>query len=731
MLQEDYAEEIQKILELIRKNLFLDAKSHIELLLNKYPNDFFLENIYGNIFLNLKDYDNAILRFKKSIHINENFSTGFYNLAICYLKKNIKIEVEKNLLQAIKKNHEYLEAYFELARFYRNEKRFDEAITNYEFAININPLRSELYVGAGLVYLELNDFIKAEKYFKEAIIVNKGDFYAFFNLGILYFKNNKFQEALNFINQSILLNKNNFEGYNYIGKIFGVLNNYKLAKLNFEKAIIINPNFDVAIKNLIDLTYNFEEYEECNSIICKYISRTIDPEFLSFLYTARGRIFFSLLEFEKGVKDFDMAISLKSNKFSLKNYLFFSQYLEDFSRKKYFKLTDLLEQNIKKEKNINNKILFDKLKNNNEKKIKIGFISSDFRNHAISYQIKNVLKELSSSNEIDIFIYNDSIIQDEITFDIKKNIRNWVDIFNFDDSQVFETIVKNKLDILFDLSGHSASSRYLVLELRAAPIQISWCGFLESSGLSNIDYILADPYVIKEKEETNYREKIIRMPYCWSTLDTSLINIDVNTTAAKKNNYVTFGCFANPLKINKNILTLWSRILKETKNSKLLLKYKSYRNKLIKNKILDFFFQNNINENRIIIEESNSRYETLKSYNRTDIILDTFPCGGMTTNFEAAWMCNPILTKIGNSFLSNTCQSININLSMDDWIAIDNNDYVEKAIYFSKDISNLEKIKNNLITKNQKNNIFNSKLFAEDFIFLLKKLHLEIKNNNL
>ena len=103
MIQEDSSEEIKKILGLLRQNLFLDAKDQIELLLKKDPNNFFLENLYGNIFLNSKDYDNAILRFKKSININENFSTGYYNLAICYLKKDIKTEVEKNLIQAIKK----------------------------------------------------------------------------------------------------------------------------------------------------------------------------------------------------------------------------------------------------------------------------------------------------------------------------------------------------------------------------------------------------------------------------------------------------------------------------------------------------------------------------------------------------------------------------------------------------------------------------------------------------
>lgn len=420
MIQEDLSEEIKKILELLRQNLFSDAKNQIELSLNKYPNNFFLENLYGNIYLNLKDYDNAIFRFKKSININENFSTGYYNLAICYLKKDIKTEVEKNLIQAIKKNQEYLEAYFELARFYRSEKRFNDAIINYELAININPLRSELYVGKGLVYLELNDPTKAERYFKEAIIVNKQDFYAFFNLGVLYFNNNNLQEALNYIKQSISLNNNNFEGYNYIGKIFGTLKNYKLAKLNFEKALVINPNFDVGIKNLVDLTYNFEDYEECNSIIHKYINQTSDPELLSFLYTARGQISFSLLEFEKGVKDFDKAISIRPNEFSLKSYLFFSQYLENFSKKKYFELADLLELNVKKIKNINKKILSAELRNNSEKKIRIGFISSDFRNHAISFQIKNVIKELGNINELDIYIYNDSIIQDEITIEIKK-----------------------------------------------------------------------------------------------------------------------------------------------------------------------------------------------------------------------------------------------------------------------------------------------------------------------
>jgi len=280
---------------------------------------------------------------------------------------------------------------------------------------------------------------------------------------------------------------------------------------------------------------------------------------------------------------------------------------------------------------------------------------------------------------------------------------------------VINLVGKDSVDILFDLSGHTAKNRLSIFVNKAAPVQVTWCGYNASTGLKEIDYIIVDPYVVPLTDQKYFTEKIFQLPntfQCISINDD--IKIDHSSYQNKKD--ITFGSFNNLSKINDNVIEVWSEILKKVQNSKLFLKAKQLDNLIIVENIKKKFQKKGISADKIITEgPSKTRKEMLKKYNQIDIALDPFPYSGITTSLEANWMGVPLLTKKGNNFYSRIGTSINKNLNMEDWIANDEKDYILKAISKASDLKKLFQIKRELRNNFLKSPLSNTKQYAKHF----------------
>jgi predicted O-linked N-acetylglucosamine transferase (SPINDLY family) len=252
---------------------------------------------------------------------------------------------------------------------------------------------------------------------------------------------------------------------------------------------------------------------------------------------------------------------------------------------------------------------------------------------------------------------------------------------------------------------------------------MTWCGYLQSSGLNEIDYIIADNFTIPENFKNLYSEKIIRLPNTWSNLSLSKIdNLPSQITPAVKNKYVTFGSFNHSKKINTKVIKTWSSILNSLPNSKLIIQLGSgsYDKRFIY-EFKNSFFKYGVQDNQLIINTLRvDRKQLLDLYNKIDISLDTFPYSGGTTSLESIAMCVPIVTLCGSLFLSRTGYSVNMNSGLSNWCCKDEEEYIKKAIYFSRDIEKLNYIRLNLYNNRQNNPIFNSKIFAQNFISALE-----------
>jgi protein O-GlcNAc transferase len=339
-----------------------------------------------------------------------------------------------------------------------------------------------------------------------------------------------------------------------------------------------------------------------------------------------------------------------------------------------------------------------------------------------------VVKNLSVNKDFELYAYFNNEEEDLITKAFKPLFKSWKIVKHLSDPILTETIRSDKIEILVDLSGYTNGNRIRVLFNKASPIQVSWCGYLASTGMKQIDYIIADKNVILENEEGKYSEKVYKLGKIWTVLRKDHnISPDI-TIPAIKNNYITFGSFNNIKKINKKVIKIWSEILCSVPNSKLHLISERFNELDFIKYFKRLFFNHGVDYNNLIFEPTKNRVDFLNKYNSIDIALDPFPYAGGTTTLESYWMCVPVLTKTGNYFLSKTSESINQSIGMQEWICANESDYIKKAINFSKDFNSLQKTRDYLIKNRENFIIFNSEDLANELSKAFKDM-ISIYNN--
>jgi predicted O-linked N-acetylglucosamine transferase (SPINDLY family) len=271
------------------------------------------------------------------------------------------------------------------------------------------------------------------------------------------------------------------------------------------------------------------------------------------------------------------------------------------------------------------------------------------------------------------------------------------------------------IDILIDLSGHTAYNRLPVFAWKPAPVQVSWLGYFATTGVAAIDYFVADPWTLPESEEINFTEKVWRLPetrLCFTPPDAA---VAVSTLPALVNGYVTFGCFNNLSKMNDKVVAVWARVMEAVPGSRLFLKARQLTEASVRQSIAERFAAHGIDEGRLILEDYVPRENYLAAYQRVDLALDPFPYTGGTTTAEALWMAVPVLTLAGERFISRQGVGLLMNAGLSDWVASDPDDYVARALAHASDLPRLSALRGNLRAQVLASPVYDAARFAKHF----------------
>jgi len=367
--------------------------------------------------------------------------------------------------------------------------------------------------------------------------------------------------------------------------------------------------------------------------------------------------------------------------------------------------------------------------NVDKNKIKIGFLSPDFnKSHSITYFIKNLIKDLKQTK---FETHGLSLVKtnehDETTDNFKVLFDKWSDLGEKTDQETIDTIQNLNIDVLIDLAGLWSYNKIGIFNTRICPLQISWLGFNNSTGMEEVDFILADVNTVKG-EEKYYGPKIYKFPRIWNSHCGFKIKRYLSELPYKKNGHITFGSLNNFMKINEEVLDVWINILKNVKNSKIILKSSLY---VCEDVIRKKFEKEGLKDSIQILKKTrrNEFLSHINVYDKIDICLDTFPFNGVTTTIEALWKNVPVLTKAGYNFNSRCGESILKSATLEKLIATSNEDYIKKAVYYANNIDELEKVRKNLYDNIEKSAIFDTKQFTKDFCIAVDKMFTVVNNN--
>jgi len=356
-----------------------------------------------------------------------------------------------------------------------------------------------------------------------------------------------------------------------------------------------------------------------------------------------------------------------------------------------------------------------------ERPLRIGYVSGDFGRHPVGFLLRDVVRS-HDRNQFYIHCYSMMRQDDEITIAIREHSDSWIDALLTSDDDLTEQIRQDRIDILVDLSGHTAYNRLPTFAAKPAPIQATWIGYFHSTGLDSIDYFITDPYTSPKGCGQLYSEIPVHLPhsrFCYSAPEYAP---DVAPVPALAKGFITFGSFNRLEKLVDPVVAAWTAILKAVPDSRLVLKAGSLDNKDVSDCLRSRFNRCGLENDRLELRGPSSHPDMLAQYGEIDIALDSFPFNGGMTTLEALWMGVPVVTIAGNGVVSRQSYSALANVGLLELAFPDIDAYIQGTVSLALDLPRLVKLREVLRPRMSASPIRQPGQFTRDLEFLFRRM---------
>jgi len=593
------------------------------------------------------------------------------------------IAAEKSFIDSLKLAPNRLSTLTNLIATLLKLNKFTEANYYLEHSLNLYPNDEVLHLNQGLFNLKQRKLNYAITSFDTAIRINPRYAEAFNNKGFICDRLNELSQALQCFTSAIEIDENYIEAYYNRGNLYLKIRKYELAMHDFEKCIVINPNYEDLIAS----------YLATKMQICDWDG--VDK----FLEIIKNNI----IKYKAITSPFRILSIVDSPELHKEAAIIYA------------------ESEIPEDNSLGNFILPAR-----NKKIKVGYYSADFHNHATSYLMVEIF-ELHDKNNFEIVAFSfGPNTNDTMRIRVSNSFDHFYDVSNMSDYEIAKFSRNIGIDIAVDLKGYTEGQRAGIFAKKCAPIQINYLGYPGTMGSDLYDYIIADKKIIPENQIKNYIEKIVFLPDSYQPNDSKKV-ISARKFSKKElglpENSFVYCCFNNTYKILPEIFNIWMKILLDVPNSVLWLINDNHISvdNLRKNAI-----KKNINPERLIFADRIPLDEHLARHKFADLFLDTFPYNAHTTTSDALWACLPVLTISGKSFASRVSASLLTTSGLNNFVTTSYVEYEEKAINLASNQRTLSEARKTL--SNQLDNpLFDSKLYTIN----LEKGYYEIYNNYL
>ncbi|HTN93101.1 MAG TPA: tetratricopeptide repeat protein [Gallionella sp.] len=345
-------------------------------------------------------------------------------------------------------------------------------------------------------------------------------------------------------------------------------------------------------------------------------------------------------------------------------------------------------------------------------RLRVGMVSGDLRQHPVGYFLESLLANFDP-DRIELIAYPTVMKVDSLTSRIKPYFAAWKPLFNMSDADAARLIHADGVHVLLDLSGHTGHNRLPVFAWKPAPVQAGWLGYFATTGVKEMDYVLADAVSVTDAQRGQFTETVRYLDtlICLTPPD---VGLSVAALPALNNGFVTFGCFQRLDKIGDSVMSAWAHIFSVLPSARLRLQCQQFGSPEVRRQFMQRLQQFDIVPSRVTMHGAMPREAYLSAHSEVDIILDTFPYTGATTTCEALWMGVPTVSLAGDTFLARVGASVLSSAGLEEWIAVNEQEYISKAVSLAGDIPKLAALRAGLREHVLASPVFDAPRFARN-----------------
>jgi protein O-GlcNAc transferase len=674
-----------------RSNNYSFAKQILEKVIKADSNNSKANELLAYIYGNSGEIDASFELLIVACNQNNCSPEALYYLGSMQLKRSLFAEAIKTLKKSILKGGEFYEALHDLATAQASIGDLTSSLDNYHKCLMFGEKSYELFYNIARTFDELKRYDEAIAYYDRALSLKPDYAEACFNKGVTLNELKRYAEAITQYNKVISLKPDYAEAWSNKGRILNELKRYDEAIDHFEKAISLKPNIDWTYGSLIHAKMK----------ICDW------SDFLNSLEI----VFQKVMAKERVVSPFVLLALNDDAQLHKKSSEIYVQSKYPF-----------------------NPVLGPSLKLSRNEKIRVGYFSADFRNHAVSI-LTAELFELHDKNRFKTIAFSSGADdKSPMRLRLSKTFNQFIDVSGMSDLEIAKLSRELRVDIAVDLGGYTANNRTGVFAYRAAPLQISYIGYLGTMGAAYFDYLLADKTIVPETSRISYSEKITYLP-SYQANDRKRVISDRKFTKQElglpENGFV-FCCFNNNYKILPSTFEGWMRILKAVEGSVLFL---YAENQWAESNLKKEAEARGINSSRLVFGGRIPNDEYLARYQACNLFLDTFPYNAGTTASDALWAELPVLTLMGQSFASRVAASLLSAIDLPELITSTQEEYEALAIELAMNPQKLADIKYKLETNRLTAPLFDTPLFTKNieaaYIKMMERYHAGLEPDHI